>query len=141
LTEGCRPSVRGRVRPPHVAVSVSSSMDTGVCAVRAFRHGQVLPDLCEPGEPAGCRLDAGFTLIELLLVVATVGIIAAIAIPSLTRARGAAWVVSTVGSLHAIHATQVAYSVSCSSGVNQDGLIYQSSAPIASSPAQLRARP
>ena len=62
------------------------------------------------------RSDAGFTLIELLLVVTIIGIVASIAVPSLSRARGAAAEVSTIWSLRAIHSSQMAYATACGGG-------------------------
>lgn len=52
----------------------------------------------------------GFSLIELLIVVAIILIIAAIAVPTLTRARVSANESSAVGSVRSINTAEVSYS-------------------------------
>ncbi len=68
------------------------------------------------GRQTGVGQNHGFTLIELLVVIAILGIIGAITIPALLRAKITANETAVLGSMRAVNSAQAAYAGAASQG-------------------------
>lgn len=66
--------------------------------------------------------EEGFTLIELILVLVIAGLIAAVAVPSLSKARDAADSAVAIGQLRTMHTNQATYRIQYSRYARLDEL-------------------
>lgn len=61
-------------------------------------------------------LQSGFTLVELLIVIAVIGIVSAISVPAMLRARRAGNEAAAIGSLRALNSAESSYAAAAGKG-------------------------
>jgi prepilin-type N-terminal cleavage/methylation domain-containing protein len=73
--------------------------------------------------------NAGYTLIEIMLVATVIGIVAAVAVPQIGRARAASYETSTIASLQLIRGAQAGFASSCAGGFYAPSMVWLSRPP------------
>jgi len=72
--------------------------------------------LLEPRAVARLRSERGFTLIDMLFVIGLIALLSTLAVPGLTRARGAAQASSALANLRLVNSAQLSFAISCGLG-------------------------
>ncbi|CAN5720114.1 hypothetical protein BH24ACI5_BH24ACI5_18120 [soil metagenome] len=85
--------------------------------IHGSRKVSTVPIIVHPtASPGRSRNQRGFTLIDMLFVVGLIGLLSSLALPSLTRARGAAQASSAVATLRAINSAELSFAITCGLG-------------------------
>ena len=85
--------------------------------------------------PVKIRSANGFALIDVIFVCAIIGIISAIALPRLLKARQYAGAASAIGSIRAISSAQLTFALTCGSGFYAPNLTTLGTPPAGSTEA------
>src|SRR5215510_9483338 len=59
----------------------------------------------------------GFTLLDMIFVIALIGLLSAIAVPTLLRSRAAANETATLATIRVMHTGALSYALSCGAGL------------------------
>ena len=75
-------------------------------------------------EKTGTRFGAaeGFTLLEMIFICAVIGLLAAIAVPTVFRSKLAANETAAIGTLRTVHTAQLTYTLTCGFGLYASSL-------------------
>jgi type II secretory pathway pseudopilin PulG len=97
-------------------VNAINALEQVAADCRKLAVAPKIVDSMNPKRPRALRDQRGFTLIDILFVVGLIGVLCSMAIPGLTRARGAAQASSALGTLRVINSAQLSFAITCGLG-------------------------